>query len=302
MCVYSIKDLERLSGIKAHTLRIWEQRYQFITPQRTGTNIRYYTDQDLRLALNVSLLKDNGYKISQILRMGEKQLSEEALTLTEKKMSFPEQIQALTLFMVGLDEARFEKALSTNILRLGFERTMTDIIFPFFERIGFLWQSGSINPAHEHFISHLVRQKLMVAIDGQNSDTNSHTKKFLLFLPEGEMHELTLLFSCFLIKARKQRALYLGQNVPLADLIEAAKSYVPDYLLTVITLSPPKGQVRELIADLSNRFSKSTLLVAGRQVSGDVLHHESNVVFLQKFSDLTGMIDKRALKTLSSIP
>ena len=122
MCVYSIKDLEHLSGIKAHTLRIWEQRYNFINPKRTKTNIRYYDDQDLKLVLNISLLKDNGFKISKISKMSEEDMSREVMKITEKKLSYTEQIHALTISMVELNERRFEKIMATNILQLGFER------------------------------------------------------------------------------------------------------------------------------------------------------------------------------------
>src|SRR5210317_1574096 len=166
MSIYSIKDLEYLSGIKAHTLRIWEQRYNFIKPKRTDTNIRYYDDEDLKFVLNVSLLKDHGHKISRICSMPEQDIQLEVNRLMEKKMGFPEQIQSLTLSMLELDEERFEKTLNTNILQIGFERTMMNLVYPFFQRIGILWQTGAIASAQEHFISNLVRQKIIVAIDG----------------------------------------------------------------------------------------------------------------------------------------
>ena len=203
MSHYSIKDIEQLSGIKAHTLRIWEQRYNFIKPKRTNTNIRFYDDEDLKLVLNIALLKDNGHKISRICNMPKEELSLEVRRLMEKNLGFPEQIQGLTLCMLELDEDRFEKILSTNILQLGFERTMMNLIYPFFQKIGVLWQTGSISPAQEHFISNLIRQKIMVAIDGQVVHPTDYNKKFLIYLPENEMHEISLLV--LLLSSKIQR-------------------------------------------------------------------------------------------------
>ena len=218
MSTYSIKDLELLSGIKAHTLRIWEQRYQFILPKRTDTNIRYYDDDDLKLVLNIALLKDNGYKISKIAKMEGAKMREEVLRLTDKNLRYPDQINALTFAMIDLDEDRFEKIMASNILKLGFESTMINVIYPFLSKIGVLWQTGAINPAQEHFISNLIRQKLIVAIDGQFVNIHENSSKYLLYLPAGKLHELTLLFICYLIKARHQKVVYFGQSLPFEDL------------------------------------------------------------------------------------
>ncbi|MFO7826254.1 MAG: MerR family transcriptional regulator, partial [Cyclobacterium sp.] len=185
MSSYSIKDLEQLSGIKAHTLRVWEQRYNLLKPKRTETNIRFYDDEDLKLILNVALLNDNGFKISKIAKMSLADMKSEVLKLTERSFAYDDQIHSLIITMVELDEERFEKIISTNILKIGFELTMLHIIYPFLSKIGILWQTGSIHPGQEHFISNLVRQKLIVAIDGQMYTGGG--KKFLLFLPEGEL-------------------------------------------------------------------------------------------------------------------
>ncbi len=232
MSTYSIKDLEQLSGIKAHTLRMWEQRYNLMLPKRTDTNIRFYDDEDLKLILNVSLLNDNGYKISKIASMSEEEMRGEVLKLTERSLTYDDQIHSLTLAMIDFDEDRFEKIISTNTLKLGFENTMVNIIYPFLSKIGVLWQTGSINPAQEHFISSLIRQKIIVAIDGQYVDKKANSVKYMLFLPEGELHEMTLLFSYFLIKSRGNRVIYLGQSMPANDLEEAYKVHRPEYILT----------------------------------------------------------------------
>lgn len=286
MSYYSIKDIEQISGIKAHTLRIWEQRYNFIKPKRTDTNIRYYDDDDLKLVLNIALLKDNGHKISRICSMDNQELQIEVMKLMERKMGFPEQIQGLTLSMLELDEERFEKILSTNILQIGFERTMMNLIYPFFQKIGILWQTGSISPSQEHFISNLVRQKIIVAIDGQVASTSNYNKKYLLYLPENELHEISLLFSSYLIKSRNNKVIYLGQNVPLDDLINIYKDHNPDYLLTVMTTYPQASDVQAYVYNISESFKNATVLITGHQVIGQDIDVPDNVMLLNKLQDL----------------
>lgn len=281
---YSIKDLEQLSGIKAHTLRIWEQRYSLLSPKRTDTNIRYYDDADLRLILNVALLNEHGYKISKIAKMSSEQIAQEVLRLTERSFTYEDQIHALTICMVEMDEARFDKIISTNILKIGFEMTMIHIIYPFLSKIGVLWQTGSIHPGQEHFISNLIRQKLIVAIDGQVQQEGG--KKFLLFLPAGELHEISLLFSCYILKANGHKVIYLGQNTPNVDLNAVYQVHRPEYLLTVVTTSPPAEDLQDYIFSLSSRFHESTILISGYQVLGQDLNFPDNVRVLHYLKDI----------------
>ena len=292
MSHYSIKEIEQLSGIKAHTLRIWEQRYNFIKPKRTDTNIRYYDDEDLRFVLNVSLLKDHGHKISRICSMPEQEIQTEVGRLMDKKMGFSEQIQSLTLSMLELDEERFEKTLGKSILQIGFERTMMNLIYPFFQRIGILWQTGAITPAQEHFISALVRQKIIGAIDGQMVNPDSDTRKYLLYLPENELHEMSLLFSAYLIKARNHKVIYIGQNIPHSDLVDIYLDHNPDYLLTVMTTHPTAEEIQSYVNDLSETFKNSTILISGRQVVGQDLQLHDNLVPLNKLQDLISFCEE----------
>jgi len=272
---YSIKDLEQLSGIKAHTLRIWEQRYNLLNPKRTDTNIRYYDDSDLKLILNVALLNDNGFKISKIASMSLSEMKEEVIRLTDRSLTHDDQVHALTICMIEMDEDRFDKVLTTNIIKIGFEQTMLNIIYPFLSKIGLLWQTGAINPAQEHFISNLVRQKLIVAIDGQIPSISG--KKFLLFLPEGELHEISILFASYLIKSKGHKVIYLGQSTPKRDLDAVYDLVEPDYILTVMTSCPPDDSPQEYVDYLSTRFSKSQIFVSGYQVVGQDLQFGPNV-------------------------
>lgn len=295
MSTFSIRDLEHLSGIKAHTIRIWEQRYELIKPKRTDTNIRYYDDYDLKLILNIALLKENGFKISKIAEMRNEEIQTEVLKLTERNLRYPEQIHALTISMVDIDEERFEKIISTNILKLGFEKTMLNVIYPFLSKIGILWQTGAINPAQEHFISHLVRQKLIVAIDGQYNSPHQRSNKFVLYLPEGELHELSLLFADYIIKSRKNKTIYLGQSLPFADLETVYDLHKPEYILTVMTTVPGTGHVQEYVDRLSARFPECKLLLTGYQVIGQDIECPDNVIIFSRLEQLINMVEERTL-------
>lgn len=288
---YSIKDLEHLSGIKAHTLRVWEQRYNILQPRRTETNIRYYDDADLKLILNISLLNDNGYRISQIAKMTPEQLSQEVINLTERNYKHPDQVQALTIAMVDLDEERFEKILGTNILQHGFEKTMIQVIFPFMTRVGYLWQTGSVSPAQEHFITFLIRQKIIVAIDGQVRNYTQNSKKFMLFLPDGELHEISLLFANYVIRARGHRCIYLGQSLPFEDVKIAVESTEPDYLLTIVTTSPSTSEIQPWLNKMSRTYPDKTMLVSGYQVVGQDLDIPDNIQVITDVERLVRFVD-----------
>lgn len=285
MATYSIRDLEKISGIKAHTLRIWEQRYEILQPKRTETNIRFYDDDDLRLLLSISMLNDSGYKISHIARMGREEIHRACNSLHDVRDEFALQISTLTLAMVELDEERFEKTLANSMSKYGFEETMVRIIYPFFERVGLLWQTGAVRPAQEHFISNLVRQKLIVAIDAQGPVKADTGLKYALYLPEHEQHELGLLFACYLLRARRNKVIYLGQSVPEDDLDAIWDTYRPDYLMTILTMVPPKESTQSYLTRLGKRFAATKFLVAGQATEG-LKSTPDNVILLPKVHDI----------------
>ena len=290
MSNYSIRDLEQLSGIKAHTLRIWEQRYNIIAPKRTDTNIRLYDDQDLKLVLNISLLKEHGYKISEISKLSLDEMNGEVLAIADRKLNYPDQIHALTLSMIDLDEDRFEKIVGTNFLQFGFENTMINIIYPFLSRIGTLWTTGSIGSAQEHFITHLIRQKIIVAIDGQIVKNRLDSKRFTLYLPEGELHEINLLFASYLIRARNHRVIYLGQTLPFQELVFAYEVHKPDYIFTAITSSPANDEIQNYVTRLCKQFPNCHLLLTGYQVIGQDIQTEANGTIINKIDDLLSLL------------
>ncbi len=294
---YSIKDLEKLSGIKAHTLRIWEQRYGIIAPERTDTNIRFYNDEDLRNLLNIALLNNHGIKISKISEMSAAEIEKEILAITETGSDQSGFIESLTIAMIELDENKFEKIISNGILKFGFEQTMLQIIHPFLVRIGVMWQVGSIKPAQEHFISNLIRQKIISAIDGQHINQGAVTPKYLLFLPEGELHELSLLFISYFIRARNMKVIYLGQNVPFDDVVSTCKTYHPDFLLTIFTTYPVKSGVTDFIHRLSYSFKKQRIIISGFRVLDYAAKLPANISILKELKDILSFIQANQIQS-----
>jgi DNA-binding transcriptional MerR regulator len=286
MSTYSIKDLEQLSGIKAHTLRIWEQRYAIIAPQRSDTNIRAYDDQDLKLVLNIAMLKDNGYKISDISKLSLDDLYSKVVTVTDKQLNYPDQIQALTLAMLDFNEDRFEQIITSNIQRFGFENTMIHIIYPFLNRIGVLWVTDTVGPAQEHFITNLIRQKLIVAIEGNRRIQRTDADKYLLFLPEGEYHETSLLFANYIISARSNKVIYLGQNLPFDELKLVYERQRPDYIFTVLTSSLSNHDVQPYVDRLAATFPDTQILLTGYQVVGQDIDTPDNTKIINQINDL----------------
>ena len=276
MAIYSIRDLEKLTDIKAHTIRIWEQRYCIVKPKRTKTNIRYYDDNDLKTLLNIALLNKNGYKISKIAKMSVDEIVHKVADISEVNFENATQLDALTISMIEMDEYKFDRIISTNIEQIGFERTMLEIINPFLEKLSLLWLTGSINPAQEHFISCLIRQKIIVAIDKTPVVSNSDANKFLLYLPEGAADELSLLFLHYMIKSRGNRVIYLGQDIPLQDVKAVFNIHHPKYIYTIISEVFTKEPAQRYIEKLCGQFPDSTILLTGYRVLAQPIKSPDN--------------------------
>ncbi len=292
MTVYSIKDLEQLSGIKAHTLRIWEQRYNFIKPNRTDTNIRNYNVEDLKLILNIALLKDHGLKISKIAKLSEEQIQKEVVKIADQQLGFPDQVQALTTSMLELDEERFELIINANVDKFGFETTMINIVYPFLIKIGTLWITGSIGPVQEHFMSNLIRQKLIVAIENiDRKHTAINTKSFVLYLPEGEYHEIGLLFAQYIIRSRGHKITYLGQSLPKGDLEYVVNLQKPDYIFVAITSFPNADNIQKYLTWMSSKIQHTEILLTGYQVMNQPLKLAKNMKVIANIEELISMIE-----------
>ena len=263
---YFIKDIENITGIKAYTLRIWEQRYGMLVPKRTETNIRYYEEADLKYMMNIAILNANGIKISRIAQMDRDEVQRKTLSISENNSGQQSQISTLTSAMFDFDEREFNKTLSINILQLGMEQTTTQIIFPFLQHLGVMWLSGTIHIAHEHFITNLIKQRIFVAIDQLNIIPNANAKKFLLFLPNGENHELSLLLASYLLRANGKNVLYLGTSTPLEDLNKIHKLHNPDYVFCALTNPNSSMPVQVYLNTLSRSWPNTQILVTGSQV------------------------------------
>lgn len=261
---FTIKDLENLSGIKAHTIRIWEQRYSFLKPQRTDTNIRYYTSEELKTVLNIALLNKYGFKISHIDRMNGEEISNKLISLTDAQARQEKMINDLIGSMIDMEVGRFEMVLEKNIKNAGLERTIIHLIFPYLERIGILWQTNHINPAQEHLVTNVIRQKLIVGIDSIASPINS-SKTVLLFLPEGEYHEVGLLYMYYLLKIRGIKIYYLGANVPYKDVAYLVKHKPPDQLYTHITFTG-NNKMQKYLTSLREAIPSNIPIVASGQI------------------------------------
>lgn len=268
MSTYSIKDLERLTNVKAHTLRIWEKRYGIVDPNRSDSNIRSYTDEDLKKLLNVSILNRHGIKISKIANMSVQELNQKIMEVIRPESDYLSQIESLVVSMIELNEERFEKILNQSIIKIGFEESLYHIIYPFFEKIGILWQTGTINPAQEHFISNLIRMKLFVAIDSLPHVFNPQAKKIILFLPEWELHEIGLLTYYYLAKKHGFKVYYLGQNVPLYDLFAVSSTIEPDIIATYFVSAVNMDELKDYIEEITTHYHQQYLLISGIQAAG----------------------------------
>ncbi len=235
MAEYSIKNLSDLSGIMAHTLRMWEQRYNLLEPARSDSNIRIYSGNDLKKLMRVAMLYKNGYKISKIAAMNEDELSEHVMNLIELHSDIQIQMDQFMDAMLQFDEAHFDRIFSKALLQYGLVDAMIRIILPLVDKIGVLWQTGSILTPHEQFISNLIRQRLCVAIDGLPVSTQPDAKKIAIFLPEGEYREMGGLFFKFLITKCGQRPIYLGKAIPAEELVAFSKQCQVDAYFTSVT-------------------------------------------------------------------
>ncbi|RCW34585.1 MerR family transcriptional regulator [Marinilabilia salmonicolor] len=266
MAVYSIKDLEKISGIKAHTIRIWERRYGLVEPKRTATNIRYYSDIDLKKLLNISILNQNGFKISKIAELDDHQLRDRVLDLCVDARSSGVQIESLMVSMLELDERKFLNVLSGTIIKYGFEDTLEKVLFPFLDRIGVLWQAGTINPSQEHFISNLIRQKLIVAIDNEMQNVSVNGPRITFFLPEGELHEIGLLFYNLMARKEGLDVVYLGQSVPLVDLKVVNQARPADAFFVSFVSAREKEEIEKMLQNLRDVFPDTPFMVNGLQI------------------------------------
>ncbi|MEO8150267.1 MAG: MerR family transcriptional regulator [Bacteroidia bacterium] len=265
---YSISDLEEYSGIKAHTIRVWEHRYKALTPNRSDGNTRYYNNEQLRRLLNIVSLMDSDYKTSELCTMSDSSLNE----LLDKKLSlsisannaYEYFISQILASGIEFDEAHFEKLFSNCILRFGLKRTYLNVIYPLLIRAGLLWAKNSLSVGSEHFISNLIRQKILSAIDSL-PPAKSHQNSWLLFLPVNEFHEIGLLFSYYMIRQAGKKVIYLGANVPFDSLKSIVSETKPSNLFFFFVHYNRPEESQNYLNQLVKNFKNSKIYVSGNQ-------------------------------------
>ncbi|WP_116108061.1 MerR family transcriptional regulator [Lewinella sp. IMCC34191] len=265
MAVYSITDVEKLTGIRAHTLRAWEQRYDIIVARRSQHNVRFYLEEDLRELYNVALLNRNGFRISRIAAMSSEERASEVASLSSLNISSDTRLDALTLSTLEMDAEKFGLILDMNIEQRGFEETMMEVVYPLLDKLGVLYFTGSITAVHENFVACLIRQKVLAATDRLPPNSREDLPSFTLFLPEEERQELSMLFIQYLLRRRDVPVLYLGGNVSPADLGDACKTYQTDYLFTILSSTYVAKPVESLVREVLHHCQESQLVLSGYQ-------------------------------------
>jgi DNA-binding transcriptional MerR regulator len=253
---FAIKDVENLSGVKAHTIRIWEKRYELFEPKRTETNIRYYSVGDLKKILNVALLVDKGRKISKVSKLTNEELREEVVLEITNSISSNGYENSILMAMLNFDQFQFETIYNKLTAEFSFRDIFNNLFIPLLDKIGLQWQSDTITPAHEHFISNLIYQKLHVNIEKVSQSGIVRTDKvFVLFLPSNEIHELGLLYIKYELSLKGYKTIYLGESVPVSSLDSLADLYDNIVYVSYFTVFPPKDKVLSYL----ERFTKAYL-------------------------------------------
>ena len=287
---FSIKELESLSGIKAHTIRIWEQRYHFLKPCRTTTNIRTYSNEELKTLLTVALLNKYGYKISTIDDMPPEQRKAAVLSLVPSSAQVENTINNLIGCMIDLQSTEFESVLNGHVAQIGLAETISTIIFQFLEKVGILWQTNRINPAHEHIVTNIIRQKIIAAIDGLPFPSTDKDL-YLLFLPESEYHELGLLFIYYLLKEQGKPILYLGANVPVKDVDYVVQQKAPSTLYLHLTSFPGQSSFQKYLHHLSAIAPNAKIVISGIVTGVYTKEIPQNVTFLKSLQQVRSYIN-----------
>ena len=287
---FSIKNLENISGIKAHTIRIWEKRYNLLSPERTNTNIRKYSLDSLRKLLNITLLYNNGIKISKIAKLSETEIHVLVSDLSLKSKSEQTSINALKLSMVNFDSLLFDLTFNELIKVKDFEFVYMKIFVPLMTELGILWQTGAISPSHEHFITNLIKQKIHVLTDLIQSKIK-HPKNepcFVLFLPENEIHELSLLFLNHLILSKGYKTIFLGQSLPTNSLTTFFNFASKLHFVTFCTVEPGPSKINAFLKDFNEQVlisDKYTLSVFGNRIKDVTLNTLPEKIYLLKKLD-----------------
>ncbi|WP_264563419.1 MerR family transcriptional regulator [Flavobacterium sp. N3904] len=291
--IFSIKDLENLSGIKAHTIRIWEKRYNVLQPMRTDTNIRLYSLTSLQKLLNITLLHDYGYKISKISTFSEEKISELVKGIISSKNAKNHAISAFKMAMMNFDQELFSNTYNWLLEEKSFKEIFHQVFVPLMEEIGLLWQTDTITPAHEHFISCLIIKKILVNTEKiENKIPTKTDKVFVLSLPLNEIHELGLMYLNYEIVSKGYKVIYLGENMPIDNLKDLKKHFNPIVFLSYLTIQPERAIVNEFVAAMSNELlgNNAEIWLIGRLTE----HIDLNLIAtdVKVFNSISDLVEK----------
>ena len=284
-----MNQIVTLTGIKAHTLRKWETRYSFLEPERTDTNIRFYSDEQLKKLLNISVLTRHGYRISKIDQMSEHEIHETiANQLTEGDNE--NEMSALILSMIELDEIKFSELLKSLIIRKGLLATTTEIIYPFLSQVGVLWGINRVLPAQEHFISSLIKKKMFSTID-LLPDPQKDAPSILMFLTEDEYHEIALLLAYYIARELGFRVYYLGANVPTENIKQVIEAVKPKAMLTMF-VTPAQNLLETKVQTILDQGGDTTLFVSGNPENIMSIMNDKRIVYLAHPNDFIEELKK----------
>jgi len=286
---YSISDLEKLTGVKAHTIRIWEKRYNIIVPERTDTNIRFYGEDDLQRLLNIAFLNKHGVKISLISGMNDDDIQSEVVRLSGNPGSEEGCLSELIKAITELDEDRFERGLNASILKSGFEQSFQLVVFPLIEKINLLWQIGKISSCQERFASNLIRLKLIVAIDGMTGNNETSGEYYLLYLPAGVYDEISLLFANYLLKKAGNHVIYLGPSIPIEHLKALPENQAVDHVVVSITQNYTEQELIAYADKLTEIFAEKIIymILIGLDLKIDL---PVNIVKITSYQELASAL------------
>jgi DNA-binding transcriptional MerR regulator len=289
---FSIRDLENLSGIKAHTIRIWEKRYNLLQPERTATNIRTYSLESLQKLLNITLLYNGGHKISKIAKIPEANIPIMVREIVSKKNAKNGSISAFKLAMINFDQNLFLKTYDNLLSDKSFREVFKEVFIPLLNELGMLWQTDTISPAHEHFITSLIKQKIVINTERlQLQSPEKNNKIFVPFLPENEIHELGLLYVNYEIALHGYKSIYLGQTVPIETLKDVLNYFDNVCFLSYFTVSPSKDKIQRYISDFTKMIKNSKtseLWILGHQTKH--LHHETLPSYIKTFDSIEKIV------------
>ncbi|MEJ6791921.1 MAG: MerR family transcriptional regulator [Lacinutrix sp.] len=297
---FSIKDLENLSGIKAHTIRIWEKRYSLFQPNRSDTNIRNYSLTSLQKILNISFLNNNGYKISKIANLEEEEIPILVREISENINKRTKAINDFKMSMFSFDQTLFDSTFNNLMIDYSFQEIFYSSIIPFLNDIGLLWQTGTITPAHEHFIVELIKQKILVSTERafSNNIVKNDSRTYVLYLPDNEIHELGLLFMNYELTNKGFYSIYLGQSIPIDSLEYLTDFYNDITFVSCFTVKPEAENISDYLEELTRKVLKGTnnkLYLSGRRTQ-DIDTKNLNEKILIKGS-IQGLLDNIELKT-----